>query len=47
MDPGAALETPAHRARESPTLRHDEIATNYVIAENRPEELAALVHALV
>jgi hypothetical protein len=46
VDPGAAFETPARRAQESPAWRYHEIATNHMIPENRPAELAELLRAL-
>jgi pimeloyl-ACP methyl ester carboxylesterase len=45
-DPGGPFEIPARHARESPAWRYHEIATNHMVAENRPAELAALLHAL-
>jgi pimeloyl-ACP methyl ester carboxylesterase len=46
VDPGAAFETPARRARESPAWRYHEIATNHMVPENRPAELAGLLRTL-
>jgi pimeloyl-ACP methyl ester carboxylesterase len=45
-DPGGPFEIPARHARESPAWRYHEIATNHMVPENRPAELAALLGAL-
>lgn len=45
-NPGGPFEIPARHARESPAWRYHEIATNHMVPENRPAELAALLRAL-
>lgn len=45
--PGAAVfDTAAVRARESAAWRYQEVATNHMIASNRPEKLADLLREL-
>ncbi|NMH97000.1 alpha/beta fold hydrolase [Pseudonocardia acidicola] len=43
---GAAFEAPAQHARTSPAWNYHEIATSHLVAENRPQELAALLLTL-
>ena len=46
--PGPAVfERAAAHARSSPAWRYREIATNHMVASNRPAELAALLLELV
>ena len=46
--PGAAaFDAAADHARRSPAWRYHEIATNHMIAQNRPDELVAILLALV
>jgi len=40
---GRALEHIADRAKASPAWRYREIATNHMVASNRPEELTRLL----
>jgi pimeloyl-ACP methyl ester carboxylesterase len=42
-EPGGPFWDAADRARNSPAWRYREIATNHVIASNRPEDLARLL----
>jgi pimeloyl-ACP methyl ester carboxylesterase len=44
--PSRAFDVAAGHARQSPAWRYHEIATNHMVAENRPEELAGLLHEL-
>lgn len=45
--PGAtAFDAAARRARESSAWRYHEVATNHMVASNRPQELAALLREL-
>lgn len=45
--PGAAaFDAAAARARSSDLWRYREIATNHMVASNRPDELASLLHEL-
>jgi pimeloyl-ACP methyl ester carboxylesterase len=43
----AAFEAAADHARTSPAWRYHEIASNHMIAQNRPDELVAILLALV
>ena len=46
--PGAAaFDAAAEHARKSPPWRYHGIATNHMIAQNRPDELVAILLALV
>jgi pimeloyl-ACP methyl ester carboxylesterase len=44
--PSAAFDAAASRAKQSPAWRYHEIATTHMVPENRPRELARLLHAL-
>jgi hypothetical protein len=43
----AAFDAAAHHARTSPAWRYHGIATNHMIAQNRPDELVAILLDLV
>jgi hypothetical protein len=46
-DPGdVVFRAAAERARSSPAWRYREVASNHMVASNRPDELAALLLGL-